>query len=58
MADAAPRLWVERLTLTNFRNYAGAATASVLPVREASREAFLALARGIAEGPAGDAAAL
>lgn len=23
MADAAPRLWVERLTLTNFRNYAG-----------------------------------
>jgi DNA replication and repair protein RecF len=25
MADAAPRLWVERLTLTNFRNYAGAA---------------------------------
>jgi DNA replication and repair protein RecF len=25
MADAAPRLWVERLTLTNFRNYAGVA---------------------------------
>ncbi len=24
MADAAPRLWVERLTLTNFRNYASA----------------------------------
>jgi DNA replication and repair protein RecF len=24
MTDAAPRLWVERLTLTNFRNYSGA----------------------------------
>jgi tRNA 2-selenouridine synthase len=31
-----------------FRNYAGAASAAVVPVREASREAFLALARAIA----------
>jgi tRNA 2-selenouridine synthase len=41
-----------------FRNYAGAASASVLPVSEASREAFLALARRIAEVPAGEASAL
>ena len=33
-----------------FRNYAGAASAAVVPVGEASREAFLALARGIARG--------
>jgi tRNA 2-selenouridine synthase len=41
-----------------FRNYAGAASASVLPVREASREAFLALALEIAAGPAGEASAV
>jgi tRNA 2-selenouridine synthase len=41
-----------------FRNYAGAASASVLPVREASREAFLALALDIAAGPAGEASAV
>jgi tRNA 2-selenouridine synthase len=37
-----------------FRNYTGAASASVVTVREASRPAFLALARELAQG-AGDA---
>ena len=34
-----------------FRNYAGAAAAEVLEVRDASRESFLAIARGLAQGP-------
>ena len=34
-----------------FRNYAGAASAAAVPVRDASREAFLALARSIAGEP-------
>ena len=36
-----------------FRNYAGAASASVVPVRRASREGFLALAREIGHRQAG-----
>ncbi len=35
---------------STFRNYAGAATAGIVEVREASREAFLALARDLAAG--------
>ena len=31
-----------------FRNYAGAATAEVVEVTDGSRDAFLALARGLA----------
>jgi tRNA 2-selenouridine synthase len=40
-----------------FRNYAGAASANVVPVREASRGAFLGLARAIAREAAGLSAA-